>query len=104
MESNESGEGEGKIEFAEVVLKGGAVGVKARAVEDSVVDRVLDWTEVAVVVVVMLLDEGGAVGGAVSDPEPLEHSLEVAGETGVGFLGGGGVDVWMDVVEVNDVG
>ena len=46
----------------------------------------------------------GAVGGAVSDPDPLHHCLEVAGEAGIDLFGGGDVDVGVDVVEVGDVG
>ena len=53
METDEGGEGEGEVEFAEVVLEGGTLGVEVLAFEDAVMNRALHRTLVAMTVPVL---------------------------------------------------
>ena len=49
VETDEGEEREGEVEFIEVVLEGGLLGVEMLAFEDAVVDRVLDRAVIATI-------------------------------------------------------
>ena len=92
VETDEGGEGEGEVEFTEVVSKGGTLGVEVLAFEDAVMNRALHRAVITMIHTGSGADEGGTVCGTVPEAKAFKHDLGGSSRArlvrGCGCLGG----------------